>query len=280
MSELVVIGSPADTSMRGYKAVSALNWEAAADLAGREAVVLVSPASWDEEKAGELARRGVKVVKMEPGWEEELGRLAVWRQSVVSVTGGSGSGRTLVAVLLALAARRAGLSVLVADLNAGYGGGDLSFYFDLPQVPNWNTFLAGEELEDCLVRAGSFSALQVPPVPVGIPGDAVERMLRCARETFDLVVLDLPAGSPGVLSDSFPRSAQYTVRVSDGREDGGENVVLNDRWGGIRKADVPHIDALAKLETVGGWRGLDGVRGLPDTADRLMKKIFGGVRRG
>lgn len=279
IADLVVLG---DVHLEGYRPVRILNWDAAVDVVGKGGVLLVAPEAWDEEKAGTLEKRGANVVKLKPGWEAELGNVVVWKQSLVSVAGGSGCGRTLVAALLSLGACRTGLSVLLVDLNAGYGGGDMSFYFDLPQVPNWNTFLAGEQLESCVVRGpvNRLRVLQVPPTPVRIPGSAVEEMLRQARESYDLVVFDLPAGAGGIISEAFPRSSQYVVMVNNGRKDGGENVVLNDRWGGIRKADVPHVDALAKLETVGGWRGLDGVGGLPDAADRLIKKIFGGVRRG
>lgn len=273
IADLVVLG---DVHLEGYRPVRILNWDAAVDAVGKDGVLLVASEAWDEEKANALEERGVNVVKLEPGWEAELDNIVVWKQSLVSVTGGSGCGRTLVAALLSLGACRTGLSVLLVDLNAGYGGGDMSFYFDLPQVPNWNTFLAGEELESCVIRGpvDRLRVLQVPPTPARIPGSAVEEMLRQARESYDLVVLDLPAGAGGIFSEAFPRSSQYVVTVSDGRKDGKDNVMLNDRWGSIKKADVPHIDALAKLETVGGWRNLDRERKAVEAANRLLERVI------
>lgn len=255
----------------GYRFTRALTWEAAAELAGSDGTVLVASDMWDEGMAARLARSGVHVELA------DAGTARVWRQGTLSVIGDPGAGRTLVAFLAALGARLEGLRPLLVDLNTGWGGGDLSFYLALPQSPNWNTFLAGERLRDVAIAAGGVDVLQVPPVPLEVPRDAVERALREAREEYDLVVFDLPAHACPVRVDVFSASAQRAVWVADGRRSPPEriSVLLNDRWGSLKKADVPYLGVLAGLEAPGGWCNLEKAKGIADKARRLLRGLFG-----
>ncbi len=206
-------------------------------------------------------------------------QIKVWKQSLVSVTGGSGCGRTLAAALLAFGICKKGLSVLLIDLNTGFGGGDLSFYFDLPQAPNWNTLAAGENLKDCALP-GPFEnlhVLQAPPVPAEVSGAQIEAVLEQARESYDLVVFDLPAGARPVYTSVLSRSAQYALDVTDGRKTpaGYGTVVRNDRWNSLKQADVPYLAGLEKLEAPGGWARLDRIGRLHQVTEDLIKTVFG-----
>ncbi|NYE57161.1 tyrosine-protein kinase family protein [Carboxydothermus ferrireducens] len=245
LKKLVFIGSALPEELKRFNPVVFANLQTAKSLALPEMAFVVDESLW--EKAQEELKE-VVMVKMGKNWLQALKEkdVLVWRTKVVAVTGSTGSGKTLLSCLMALGAKSLGLKPLIVDFNVAYGGGDISFYFQLPKSPNWNTFLSGASLTNSVIGTEVGDILQLPPKPIEITQEKVEELIRQAKSSYDLIVLDLPE--------------KYLKFVNCADEE-----VFSD--GKLPRFNFPF------LQKAGGWRELSRRKEAVEAGQKLLKHL-------
>ncbi len=194
--------------------------EAVAASLGRRTGVLVASHAGEEAVPwrSALALGAEHVVTLPAGERFLVERLAERRTAhrratVLGVVAGAGGvGASVFATALALAARRAGHDVLLADVDPGSGGLDLVLGAEDEPGVRWcdlasvSGLLVPEALRGALPSAHGVDVLSVDRSGVdAVPVDSVPAVVDSAVAAYDVVVLDLPRCRPDVLDAVVPR---------------------------------------------------------------------------
>ena len=139
---------------------------------------------------------------------------------VFAITSGKGGvGKSTVAVGLSVAFCKKGRSVLLVDMDEGLRCLDLMLGIEEETVLDLADVLCGRELEDAAYSCAIHSNLKLIPAPadVGrIDAYSFAQLARDAKEKFDIVIFDFPAGIDISLYSSLPADALFlTVAVPD-----------------------------------------------------------------
>ena len=160
-----------------------------------ELVMLHSPTSRYAEALRAVSHRVLRQwLSADPQWPVE-------RRYQLAVTGAEqGAGRSQVAANLAISFAQAGRRALLID--ADLRSPAQHRYFDLPQHPGLSRLLSCFAASDVVRQVGSVPNLSVitagplPPNPLHLLGSGnLEALLAQARDHYDVVVVDTPAGS-------------------------------------------------------------------------------------
>ena len=168
---------------------------------------------------------------LQVGLQSALGPSATGQ--VVAVTSASGGeGKTTTALGLSRAIAASGRRVLLID--ADMRSGALNRHINLPLGSGFEAILTGaadlaqigslvrrDPLSNVFVLANSGNSTTPPDVLFG--GAAFDRLLRAARSTFDVIVLDMAAATcPADLAHVLPRADAAVVLACWGRTARGE----------------------------------------------------------
>lgn len=139
---------------------------------------------------------------------------------VFAITSGKGGvGKSTVAVGLSVAFCKKGRSVLLVDMDEGLRCLDLMLGIEEETVLDLADVLCGRDLEDAAYTCAIHGNLKLIPAPadVGrIDAYSFAQFAREAKEKFDVVIFDFPAGIDISLYSSLPDDALFlTVAVPD-----------------------------------------------------------------
>ena len=262
---LVLVGNDAATSGR----------------ARRPGVVLVSldpddGAVW--KRAHQIGAEHVVVLPDGEGWL--LGRMAdavtgPSARSVVGVLGGcGGAGASALSVGLAIAARRGGDRVVLADLDPGGGGLDVLLGAEQLRGLRWPDLaatsgrLASAALSEALLHAHGLTVVSSNRDDPSLPATAAEAVLRSVLLAHDVAVIDLARSSDSLHDVVLPlltdlvivvpaevRAAAAAVRTLAGVRASVESIRVAVR--------APGPTGLTADEVAAGL-GLDLLTALPD----------------
>lgn len=113
------------------------------------------------------------------------------------------------------------LKILLIDLNFSDGGGDISFYLNLPKVPNIVNFTSNysfQNFKDALIKFKTFDIMQAPPtlnLSESIELQDIYALVDFAKKRYDLIIFDLP-NILDELTTGVIDLADIMVMVSDG----------------------------------------------------------------
>lgn len=151
-----------------------------------------------------------------------------YRQKIISVLRAKGGvGCSVIALGLAYLLSKE-IKVLLIDLNLSEGGGDLTYYLNLPEYPHMGLF--SDDLETCVVNVEpNFYVLQAPRNVSG-EKEKVGQIINLARQDYDAVVIDLPNRNEEEFVNEAMRQSNTLVAVTGGMklELLRLGVVLND----------------------------------------------------
>lgn len=138
-----------------------------------------------------------------------------YRQKVIAVYRAKGGvGATVIAIGLASLLSKE-IRVLLVDFNLAEGGGDLSWYLNLPDYPHMGA--SRTDLEDCVVKLEpGFHVLQAPP-HVTEEKERVGQILNLAKQDYDMIIIDLPNQTDGFVAEVLGQSTTI-VAVTSGLE--------------------------------------------------------------
>lgn len=158
---------------------------------------------------------------------------------VFAVTSGKGGvGKSTVSVGLGLAFCSLGKSVLLVDMDEGLRCLDLMLGIEKETVLDLADVLTGREIEDALYSCSLHENLKLIPAPadVGrIDAFSFAKFANEARELFDTVIFDFPAGIDISLYSCLPKDALFlTVAVPDPVSIRDASAIAN----GLAKADL------------------------------------------
>ena len=134
-----------------------------------------------------------------------------------TTSGKGGVGKSTAAVGIATAFCRMGSTVLLVDMDLGLGCLDLLLGIDDTAVMDLYDVLSGTPLEDAAYRCSekNLFLLPAPSRFVPIDPDAFRDFGKKAREKFDIVIFDFPAGIDFSLYPLLPKTLFITVAVPD-----------------------------------------------------------------
>ncbi|SHF93472.1 Cellulose biosynthesis protein BcsQ [Caldanaerobius fijiensis DSM 17918] len=144
---------------------------------------------------------------------------SIYRQEVVSVWSVKGGiGKTTLAKALAESVPKE-LKVLLVDLNFADGGADLSFIYNLPQLPHIGMYLKEKDnLNKYVISVSSnIYVLQAPPkvsLVSTITANDITQLANDARLDYDLILFDLPHIASDVVREALNRSTKVLVLTS------------------------------------------------------------------
>ena len=135
-------------------------------------------------------------------------------ETIAVLSGKGGTGKTSVCAALATALARDGKKVLAIDCDMGLQNLDISLAMaDSGAISFLDVCQGNYELSQAAISP-EFPSLQFLTAPVycrasGVDLDAFRRMLRRAREEFDYILLDAPAG----IDSGFELAAKFAERI-------------------------------------------------------------------
>lgn len=132
---------------------------------------------------------------------------------LLGVTSGKGgTGKSTVSVALSLAFEKMGKSVLVIDLDEGLRCLDIFYGLDGVVVFDLADALNKNNLEDCIYKAPSRDHIYLMPAPS--KAGSIDKEKFCAvleqlRQSYDVIILDFPAGADFSLYEAIGKDIQY-----------------------------------------------------------------------
>lgn len=138
-----------------------------------------------------------------------------YRQKIVSVCRAKGGvGCSMVSLGLAYSLSRE-IKTLLIDLNLAEGGGDLSYYLNLPEYPHMGVF--NNNLEQCSINVEPNLYVLQAPRHISNEGEKIDQIIGLARQDFDAVVIDLPNFQCGFTAEAM-RQSNTLVAVTGGMD--------------------------------------------------------------
>jgi len=133
------------------------------------------------------------------GFEElKQKNMKIIKQKVIVLTKAKGGvGSTTIGLFLSSILKD--LSILLIDLNFSEGGGDISYYLNIPKTPNIQNFIEGysrESLEGSVIRfKENLDILQSPPTfeqSKKIELQDIYCLIDIAKKKYHIIIIDLP----------------------------------------------------------------------------------------
>lgn len=138
-----------------------------------------------------------------------------YRQKIISVCRAKGGvGCSVVSLGLACSLSRE-IKTLLIDLNLAEGGGDLSYYLNLPEYPHMGVF--NSNLEQCSINVEPNLYVLQAPRHISNEGEKIGQIIDLARQDFDAVVIDLPNLQDGFAAEAM-RQSNTLVAVTGGMD--------------------------------------------------------------
>jgi len=144
---------------------------------------------------------------------------AIKQKIIVFAKAKGGVGSTILSIYLGFCFRN--LKTLLIDLNFSEGGGDVSYYLNIPKYPNIINFTSGysgKSVKDSIINLkGNFDILQAPPtieLSKMIELQDIYSLVDIIKKKYDIIIFDLP----NVLNDlslGVIDLADILVMVSD-----------------------------------------------------------------
>ena len=135
--------------------------------------------------------------KKEPEGLKQLNVKIVKQKVIVLAKAKGGVGSTTIGLLLSSILKD--FSILLIDLNFSEGGGDISYYLDIPKTPNILNFLDGysrESLDSSVIRfKDNLDILQSPPTfeqSKKIELQDIYCLTDIAKKKYHILIIDLP----------------------------------------------------------------------------------------
>jgi len=151
-------------------------------LFNKKNTVVKFPEQRDIEKSGNSEVKKIKTIK----------------QKIIAVSRAKGGvGSTTISIFMGFMFNK--VKTLLVDLNFCEGGGDISFYLDIPKSPNILNFTEGysrESLENSIVKIrDNLDVLQAPPtyeMSKKIDLQDIYCLTDVAKKKYHLIIFDLP----------------------------------------------------------------------------------------
>jgi Mrp family chromosome partitioning ATPase len=122
---------------------------------------------------------------------------AIKQKIIVFLKAKGGVGSTILSIYLGLCFKN--LKTLLIDLNFSEGGGDISYYLNMPKYPNIMNFTASyscKSIKDSIINfKEGFDILQTPPtmeLSKMIELKDIYGMVDIVKKKYDLIIFDLP----------------------------------------------------------------------------------------
>lgn len=135
--------------------------------------------------------------KKEPEGLKQLNMKIIKQKVIVLAKAKGGVGSTTIGLLLSSILKD--FSILLIDLNFSEGGGDISYYLDIPKTPNILNFLDGysrESLDNSVIRfKDNLDILQSPPTfeqSKKIELQDIYCLTDIAKKKYHILIIDLP----------------------------------------------------------------------------------------
>lgn len=153
--------------------------------------------------------------------EKEIREYKTIKQKIiVFVKAKGGVGSTLLSIYLGYCLRN--LKTILIDLNFAEGGGDVSYYLDIPKYPNIVNFISGyndKKIKESAINfINKFDILQAPPtieLSKLIDLQDIYNLVDIIKKKYDIVIFDLP----NILNDFYfgvTDLADIMIMISDG----------------------------------------------------------------
>ncbi|MGM0368519.1 MAG: AAA family ATPase [Actinomycetota bacterium] len=143
------------------------------------------------------------------------------RQKIIVLAKAKGGvGSTVLAIYIGNILKK--LKILLIDLNFSNGGGDISYYLNLPKVPNIVNFISNYNLKAFKDSVISFKSnldiIQAPPtidLSANVELRDIYALVDIAKKKYDLIVFDLP-NNFNDLTAGVIDLADILIMISDG----------------------------------------------------------------
>ncbi len=136
-------------------------------------------------------------------------------KTIAVTSGKGGTGKSTVAVGIAMSFSRLGKKVLLIDLDAGLRCLDLMLGIDEKVVFDLWDVLSGRPLEDAVYPAANHENIFLIPAPAKfkeLSSPAFREMLKKVNADYDITILDFPAGIDFRLYEALlPKTQMITV---------------------------------------------------------------------
>jgi MinD-like ATPase involved in chromosome partitioning or flagellar assembly len=137
-------------------------------------------------------------IDIEESESSEVKRIKTIKQKIIAVSRAKGGvGSTTISIFLGFMFNK--VKTLLVDLNFCEGGGDISFYLDIPKSPNILNFIEGysrDSLENSIVKIReNLDVLQAPPtyeMSKKIDLQDIYCLSDIAKKKYHLIIFDLP----------------------------------------------------------------------------------------
>ncbi len=144
---------------------------------------------------------------------------AIKQKIIVFTKAKGGVGSTVLSIYLGYFLKN--LKTLFIDLNFSQGGGDASFYLNIPKFPNLINFTSGyngKSIQDSIINfKGGFDILQAPPtmeLSKMIELQDIYNLVDIIKKKYDIIIFDLP-NAMNDLNMGVIDLADILVMVSD-----------------------------------------------------------------
>jgi len=136
-----------------------------------------------------------------------------YRQKIISVMRAKGGvGCSVISLGLSYHLSKE-IKVLLIDLNLTNGGGDLSFYLNLPDYPHLGVYK--DNLLNCVIPVElNFDVLQAPNMTDN-EKQKVSQIINHARQDYDAIVIDLPNRDDDLVMTALECSNTLVAVTSD-----------------------------------------------------------------
>lgn len=188
--------------------------------------------------------------------DNRIDRIKTIKQKIITLSKAKGGvGSTTISIFLSFIFNK--VKILLVDLNFSEGGGDLSYYLDIPKAPNILNFINGynrQSLENSVIKVKeNLDVLQTPPtyeMSKKIDLQDIYCLADIAKKKYHLIIFDLPNKLDDLLLGVIDL-ADLLIMVSDNTLGSiGRLLKINNRFvcGDIEKILI--INKYSKLNGV------------------------------
>ncbi len=186
--------------------------------------------------------------------EESITFKTIRQKIIVLAKAKGGVGSTALAIYIGNILKK--LKILLIDLNFSNGGSDISYYLNLPKVPNIVNFISNYNLKafkDSVISVRSnLDIIQAPPtidLSANVELRDIYGLVDIAKKKYDLIVFDLP-NNFNDLTAGVIDLADILIMISDGT--------------------VGSLSRLAKIDSQFSYNDLNKVLVLNKQSDRKL----------
>ena len=191
--------------------------------------------------------------------------------TICTVSGKGGTGKSTISLGLAIAAARAGKRVLILDLDSGLRCLDLIFGIEENIVSDLGDALRESDINRAAYKSANYNNIWVVPALLTaekIDFSKLSSLLKKAKNDYDIIILDFPAGADFDAYNQFGDAVFLIVS-------GADNVSLRDAAvisNGIRSNNEPRL-VINRFDIGMIKIGLN--RNIDDTINSSLTRLIG-----